>query len=146
MTSVNVANRAFEISNKGGSSGDYLKNKKAKLMYCGRQGICNNKKVTSYEQKSVIEAGKLLESHVDEYTYDLHSNLEMQLDFTGTKLITGVTTKEITPINLSLTPFYFYYNVDIDGTLFGKTTCAENNYVNYRIPVQPLPPQKVYWN
>jgi hypothetical protein len=146
MTSINVANRAFEISNKGSSSGDYLKNKKAKLMYCGRQGICNNKKVTSYEQKNIIENGRLLEQPMDQYTYDLNSNLEMQLDFTGTRLITDVDTKETTPINIGLTPFYRYYNVDIDGTLFGKTVCAENNFVNYRKPVQQLPPQKVYWN
>lgn len=146
MSSPNIANRTFEISNKGSSSGDYLKNKKSKLMYCGRQGICNNKKVTSYEQKNMIEAGRLLESHVDQYTYDLHSNLEMQLDFSNTRIVTDITTGENTPINIGITPFYRYYNIDKDGTLFGKTVCAENNYVNYRTPIQPLPEQKVYWN
>ena len=143
---MSSANRTFEISNKGTSSGDYLKNKKSKLMYCSRQGICNNKKVTSYEQRNMIESGRLLDAPKDQYTYDLHSNLEMQLDFSATNLVTDVTTKQNTAINIGQTPFYRYYNIDKDGTLFGKTTCDENNYVNYRVPLQPLPEQKVYWN
>ena len=146
MTSINIANRTFEISNKGTSSGDYLKNKKSKLMYCSRQGICNNKKVTSYEQRNMIESGRLLDTHNDEYTYDLHSNLEMQLDFANTHLITDRFTGENTPINMARVPFYQSYSIDKDGTLFGKTVCSENNYVNYRTPLQTLPEQKVYWN
>ncbi len=146
MTTPTIANRTFEISNKGTSSGDYLKNKKSKLMYCSRQGICNNKKVTSYEQRNMIESGRLLDEPIDQYTYDLNSNLKMQLDFAGTRIITDVVTGENTPINLASIPFYETYRIDKDGTLFGKTVCAENNYVNYRIPVQVLPEQKVYWN
>jgi hypothetical protein len=143
---MSVANRTFEISKKGTSSGDYLKNKKSKLMYCNRQGICNNKKVTSYEQKNMIETGRLLDDPIDQYTYDLQSNLEMQLDFSATRLITDVLTGENTAINIGITPFYRYYNIDKDGTLFGKTPCDENNFVNYRTPMQTLPEQKVYWN
>lgn len=143
---MSVANRTFEISKKGTSSGDYLKNKKSKLMYCNRQGICNNKKVTSYEQKNMIETGRLLDAPPDQYTYDLQSNLEMQLDFSATRLITDVLTGENTAINIGITPFYRYYNIDKDGTLFGKSTCDENNFVNYRTPMQTLPEQKVYWN
>jgi hypothetical protein len=143
---MSVANRTFEISKKGTSSGDYLKNKKSKLMYCGRQGICNNKNVTSYEQKNMIDAGRLLDTPHDQYTYDLQSNLQMQLDFSSTRLVTDVLTGENTPINIGITPFYRYYNIDKDGTLFGKSTCDENNFVNYRTPVQTLPKQKVYWN
>ena len=146
MSSPNIANRTFEISNKGTSSGDYLKNKKSKLMYCSRQGICNNKKVTSYEQRNMIESGRLLDAPKDQYTYDLHSNLEMQLDFTGTRILTDVITGQNSTLNIALIPFYEFYDIDKDGTLFGKTVCAENNYVNYRIPIQPLPEQKVYWN
>ncbi len=143
---MSVANRTFEISKKGTSSGDYLKNKKSKLMYCNRQGICNNKKVTSYEQKNMIETGRLLDDPIDQYTYDLQSNLEMQLDFSATRLITDVLTGENTAINIGITPFYRYYNIDKDGTLFGKNPCDENNFVNYRTPMQTLPEQKVYWN
>jgi len=146
MTSTNIANRTFEISNKATSSGDYLKNKKSKLMYCSRQGICNNKKVTSYEQRNMIESGRLLDAPNNQYTYDLNSNLEMQLDFSDTHVVTDVETKLNTAINIGNTPFYRYYNIDKDGTLFGKTVCAENNYVNYRTPIQALPEQKVYWN
>jgi hypothetical protein len=146
MTSTNIANRTFEISNKGSSSGDYLKNKKSKLMYCSRQGICNNKKVTSYEQRNMIESGRLLDAPKDQYTNDLHSNLETELDFSGTHIVTDVETGLNTPINIGITPFYRFYNIDKDGTLFGKTVCAENNYVNYRTPVKQLPKQNVYWN
>ena len=94
----------------------------------------------------MIETGRLLDDPIDQYTYDLQSNLEMQLDFSATRLITDVLTGENTAINIGITPFYRYYNIDKDGTLFGKTPCDENNFVNYRTPMQTLPEQKVYWN
>ena len=76
----------------------------------------------------------------------MHSNLETELDFSGTHIVTDVETGLNTPINIGITPFYRFYNIDKDGTLFGKTVCAENNYVNYRTPVKQLPKQNVYWN
>ena len=147
MTSINIAKKAFELPNKGGSSSDYLTNKKSKLLVCNRQGNCNNKKVSSYEQKILIDNGKLIETPLDTYTNDLYSNLRMQLDYSGAKLVTDISSNNVTCINVSLLPFYNSYKIDEDGDMFGKTVCAENNFVNYRVPAnQNIQGNAVYWN
>ncbi len=145
MTSTNIANRTFEISNKGSSSGDYLKNKKSKLMYCSRQGICNNKKVTSYEQRNMIESGRLLDAPKDQYTNDLHSNLKTQMNYNAVATFVDLSGNPTT-IDMNIRPLYFAYVIDPKGSLFGNTACAENNMINYRVPYVPLPPQVVYKN
>lgn len=146
MSGNNIAKQAFEIPKKGGSSGDYITNKKSKLLMCSRQGICNNKKVSSYEQKGLIKNGQLLNEPIESYTYDLYSNLQTQLNYEGANTITNLNGAP-TCINAGLIPFYNYYKIDADGDLFGKTTCASNNYVNYRVPLVPTPPTNtVYWN
>ena len=147
MTSNNIARQAFEIPNKGGSSSDYLTNKKSKLMFCNRSGICNNKGVKSYAEKVIIDNGRLLESPVDAITYDLYSNLQTQMDYSGARLITDISNNSITCINVALIPFYDNYRTDIDGSMFGKTVCSENNFVNFREAYIPLPTTNtVYWN
>ena len=84
---TNIAKQAFEIPNKGGSSSDYLKNKKSKLMYCNRSGHCNNKLVSSYAEKNIIQNGRNLETPVDSITFHLYSNLDTQLNYTGLSFV-----------------------------------------------------------
>ena len=147
MTSTNVARQAFELPNKGGSSSDYLTNKKSRLMYCNRSGICNNKGVKSYAEKVIIDNGRLLDSPIDAITYDLHSNLHTQMNYSGARLITDVSGNNVTCIDGNKTPFYDYYRTDVDGSMFGKTTCSENNFVNFREAHIPLSTTNtVYWN
>lgn len=145
MTSNNIARPAFEIPNKGGSSSDYLTNKKSRVMYCNRTGTCNNKGVKSYAEKNLISIKNALESPIETVTYDLHSNLETQLNYENVKIITDMNSNT-TCINMGLLPLYQSYKIDTDGIMFGKTVCAENNYVNYRERIVPLPKQTVYWN
>ena len=147
MTSNNIANQAFEIPNKGGSSSDYLTNKKSRLMFCNRSGICNNKGVKSYAEKVIIDNGRLLDAPTDAITFDLHSNLHTQMNYSGARLITDLSQNSITCIDGLLLPFYDHYRTDIDGSMFGKTVCAENNFVNFREAHIPLPTTNtVYWN
>jgi hypothetical protein len=148
MTSNNIANQAFEIPNKGGSSSDYLTNKKSRLMYCNRSGICNNKGVKSYAERVIIDNGRLLDSPIDAITFDLHSNLHTQMNYSGARLITDLSGgNNITCINVALIPFYDNYRTDIDGSMFGKTVCSENNFVNFREAHIPLSTTNtIYWN
>ena len=37
-------------------------------------------------------------------------------------------------INISLKPFYKYYNIDPKGELFGNSTCGINNFTKYMEP------------
>lgn len=145
MTSNNIARPAFEIPNKGKSSSDYLTNKKSKVMYCNRTGTCNNKGIKSYAEKNLINIKQALEAPIETITYDLYSNLQTQLNYANVKIITDMNSAP-TCINMGLLPFYQSYKIDTDGIMFGKTVCAENNYVNYREPTVPLPKQTVYWN
>jgi hypothetical protein len=36
-----------------------------------------------------------------------------------------------TTVNIAKTPFYIYYNIDPNGSLFGNTPCGLKNYTNY---------------
>jgi hypothetical protein len=145
--SISIAKQAFEIPKKGGTSGDYLKNKKSKIMVCNQNGICDNKKVSSYEQKRLVDNGKLLQAPDDQITYDLYSSLQTQLDYEGTRIVSDISNGLITCITNKNIPFYGTYSIDPDGIMFGNTICSRNNYVNYRVPYAPITAvQTVYQN
>jgi hypothetical protein len=141
----NLAKQAFDIPNNAGSSGDYIKNKKSKLMYCNRSGYCNNKGISSYEEKNIIQNGRMIEEPIDSITNDLHSNLKTQLNYDNVSILTDLSGNPTT-IDMTLTPFYFEYLIDPNGSLFGKTPCSENNLIHYRVPYVAQPPQIVYKN
>ena len=143
---TNTAKQAFEIPNKGGSSSDYLKNKKSKLMYCNRSGHCNNKLVSSYAEKNIIQNGRNLETPVDSITFHLYSNLDTQLNYTGIRTIVDLSSGLVGAINNSIVPLYKESRIDPDGSMFGSTVCAANNLMNYRVPYLPQPNQTVYKN
>jgi len=144
--SISIGKQAFEIPKKGGSSSDYLRNKKSKIMVCNQNGICDNKKVSSYEQKRLVDNGKLLQAPDDQLTYDLYSSLQTQLDYEGTHIVTDVSSGFITCISNKNVPFYGTYSIDPDGIMFGNTECSRNNYVNYRVPYSYAPGYTVYQN
>lgn len=151
MTTINFAKQTFDLPNNSGSSGDYIKNKKSKLLYCNRSGHCNNKKVSSYADKNIIQNGRMLEEPLDEVTYDLHSNLVTQLDYNNVKTYVDISNNQPTAIDLAFAtgnaiPLYALYSIDPDGAMFGKTVCADNNLVTYRTAYTPLPPQTIYKN
>ena len=142
----NIAKQTFDIPNKSGSSSDYMRNKKSKMMYCNRSGHCNNKGVSSYEEKNLIQNGRMIEEPLFEITNDLHSNLVTQLNYSNVKILVDVSGNKITDIDMNVRPLYDKYRIDPDGSMFGNTVCAENNMVNYRVPYIPLPTQTVYKN
>ena len=142
----NIAKQTFDIPNKSGSSSDYMRNKKSKMMYCNRSGHCNNKGVPSYEEKNLIQNGRMIEEPLFEITNDLHSNLVTQLNYSNVKILVDVSGNKITDIDMNVRPLYDKYRIDPDGSMFGNTVCAENNMVNYRVPYIPLPTQTVYKN
>lgn len=141
----NIAKNTFDIPNKAGSSGDYIKNKKSKLMYCNRSGHCNNKGVSSYAEKNIIENGRMIEEPLNGVTNDLHSSLFTQLNYDNVLTLSDLSGNPTT-IDMNIRPLYFAYKIDPNGSMFGKTVCAENNMINYRVPYVPLPPQTVYKN
>lgn len=146
----NNSKQTFNLQNKSGSSGDYIKNKKSKLMYCNRSGYCNNKGVSSYSEKNLIENGKMIEEPIEAITYELNSSLLTQLDYDNVKTYVDLDGNR-TAIDLGFAvgnaiPLYSLYKIDPDGSMFGKTVCAENNLLNYRVAYEPVPTQVVYKN
>ena len=148
MSNINVAKRTFDAPKSSGSASDYLKNKKSKMMYCNRQGVCNNKGVSSYADKALIANGRMIEEPIPVITNDLYSNLTTQLDYSGDKLLTDISGNQnvITGIDLTLVPFYYSYQVDPDGVMFGTSECNYNTFINSRVNYVPMPPQTVYKN
>jgi hypothetical protein len=141
----NIAKNTFDIPNNAGSSSDYIKNKKSKLMYCNRSGHCNNKGVSSYEEKNIIQNGKMIEEPVGGVTNDLHSNLFTQLNYDNVLILSDLSGNPTT-IDMNIRPLYWAYKIDPNGSMFGKTVCAENSMIHYRVPYVPLPTQTVYKN
>jgi hypothetical protein len=141
----NIAKNTFDIPNNAGSSGDYIKNKKSKLMYCNRSGYCNNKGVSSYAEKTLIDNGRMMEEPLDTVTNDLHSNLFTQLNYDNVVTLSDLSGNPTT-IDLNVSHLYWAYKIDPNGAMFGKTICAENNMIHYRVPYVPLPAQVVYKN
>lgn len=133
----NIAKNTFDIPNNAGSSGDYIKNKKSKLMYCNRSGYCNNKGVSSYAEKFLIDNGRMIEEPVDGVTNDLHSNLFTQLNYDNVLTLSDLSGNSTT-IDMNVRPLYWAYKIDPNGSMFGKTVCAENSMINYRVPYVPL--------
>lgn len=142
-TNVNAARTTFENRGSSSSSSDYLTNKKSKMLYCNKSGPCNNKGVSSYAEKCLIDNGRMIDAPIESLTYNLYSSLETQLNLAGVQTVTGLTGA-MGSIDMTLTPIYAHYKIDPIGEMFGKTICNGNNLVKYRIPYQPLPPQTVY--
>jgi hypothetical protein len=58
--------------------------------------------------------------------------LALWLDSADASSITQTDPVTISPsINPTLQPFYYYYNIDPNGELFGNTQCGINNYTNF---------------
>jgi hypothetical protein len=133
---------------------DYLTNKKAKLLYpynynrlraTGRLG--NQPNYLLFEKAKMIRNSETCKSLVPFNNANLVSGLYTteKLGFgladpsnnvnviTGTSYNTNSCNKFI-PTAISLTtPFYYNYNIDSCGLLFGKTPCGLKNYNMFRV-------------
>ena len=110
-------------------------------------------RVSSYNEKNLIENGKILDIIVQSggidpnHKYDMVNNLYSELDLSGVSVITDVSDNEITNIDISLVPFYESYNIDTDSSLFNNSMCNPNKYVNYMTPnLTYVPPTTVLFN
>ena len=137
---------------KGGSSGDYLKNKKSRLTYCNGQSCGKPMRVSSYDQKFLYQNGEYL-NNVDKYgvdpnhKFDMINNLYSELDLSGAFVVTDISDNYLTNIDISLIPFYESYIVDPDSSLFNNSMCNPNNYVQYMTPNENyVPPTTILFN
>jgi hypothetical protein len=151
---TNIAKCSFEKKKKGGSSSDYLTNKKSKIAYCNKNGCSREyNRVSSYSEKALIRNGEHLDliaqnNGVDpDHKHDLINNLYSELDLNGVYVITDISGNELTNIDISLIPFYESYNIDINSSLFNNSMCNVNRYVKYmKSNLNYVPPTTILFN
>ena len=162
-TFYNSGKPAFGNTFESKYSSDYLRNKKAKLLYgnnynslkvTGRLGSQNNyllygraELIRTVETCSTIPAFNKANLVSGLYTTEnLGSNLTGRVN-----VVTGVGYSDAscnyfnaTAINKAIiyptsatTPFYYNYKIDPCGLLFGNTQCGYDNYKIFRVYSKP---------
>ena len=154
---------AFESDN----AGDYLRNKKAKLLYRhnfnglnfgGRLGSQNNyllhqrskvirnetcetcPNVTSLNSSELVSGLYTTEKLGSSDLGTLNYNVNVVTDASYNESSCNIfqpTTIDKSKIT-STTPFYWYYKIDPCGSLFGNTPCGYENYQDYRVISKPV--------
>ena len=154
---------AFESDN----AGDYLRNKKAKLLYRhnfnglnfgGRLGSQNNyllhqrskvirnetcetcPNVTSLNSSELVSGLYTTEKLGSSDLGTLNYNVNVVTDASYNDSSCNIfqpTTIDKSKIT-STTPFYWYYKIDPCGSLFGNTPCGYENYQDYRVISKPV--------
>jgi len=162
-TFYNSGKPAFGNTFESKYSSDYLRNKKAKLLYgnnynslkvTGRLGSQNNlllydrsKLIRTVETCSTIPAFNKANLVSGLYTTEnLGSNLNGRVNvLTGVGYIdascntysaTAVDKAAIYPTTATV-PFYYKYKIDPCGLLFGNTPCGYDNYEIFRVYSKP---------
>jgi hypothetical protein len=147
-------------------SSEYLRNKKAKLLYNKNyksyqtEGkLMNNDNYLLFERAKLIKNIEICENFPSFNTANLVSGLytteNLGPDLTdlsagvitgGVNVITDMSFSNLscnvfygTAIDLSgNTPFYYKYKIDPCGLLFGNTTCGYDNYQKFRVIKKPI--------
>ena len=165
-TFYNSGKPSFGTTNETSCSSDYLRDKKAKLLYknnnnsynnFGRLGSQNNyllydrakiiKDVESCDSipffnKSNLVSGLYSIENLGPESTDVINNVITG----GVNVITSATFSDLscniftaTTVDLSSgVPFYYNYKIDPCGLLFGNTPCGYDNYEKFRINNKPV--------
>lgn len=133
---ITPAKPAFGNFNRYYSCRERLDNIRISLLYCECQN--NNRPVKS--QSDMLALRKIKNQYCPGYCNilpfnkaNLQVNLITKLDMSGAVLVSSLYDPE-TPSGMYFkNPYYDYYYFDPYGTLFGKTQCGINKYVNYMV-------------
>lgn len=135
------AKSTFGGYNQSLYAGEYIKNKKARTIFCG-PNICNTSKpVGSQENLNLYRLSNYLTFNTgDNYdNTDIYSGLFTSIDLSGVSVIKNNITPPFispTPISSTVIP-YTNYVIDPSGVLFGKTRCGYYNYENFIVSNKP---------
>jgi len=134
-TKSNPAKPTFGGYNQSLDAGEYIKNKKARTVFC-TPNICNiSKPVGSQQNLYLLKKSNMLTFNTgDNYdNTDIYSGLFTALDLSGIPVIkNNITPPFISPTPISSTDVpYTQYCIDPSGLLFGNTVCGYYNYENF---------------
>jgi hypothetical protein len=115
-------------------SSDYIYSKKAKLFANNERKNCSCKKILN-------QRDLLLFYHGSRYKILDRSNLVAGLytkeDLSSVVCLCTVDSNHsctnTTSVNICKVPFYAYYTIDPNGSLFGNTECGLHNYTRYMV-------------
>ena len=116
---------------------DYITNKKAKLLY----NINYNNKKNGILNAQLIRDVETCDSLPAFDTTNLESGLYSNEELDGINVITAVLDTSNCPIYsgslldktiISSNPFFYNYNIDKCGDLFGNNICGIENYNHYK--------------
>jgi hypothetical protein len=125
------ANPTFGVNNNPKEAGDYILNKKNKLLNCNFKKKCNINKYNTNKCKYINCVPDLSYN----YNYNLNMNLTTKLDLQNICVIEDMSGN-ICPTTIvynNIPNFYNYYEIDPKGELFGNTECGVNNYLSYLV-------------
>ena len=128
--------QAFGQSSITQYAGDYILNKKAKLMMC-------NSRMCLPKTPTVTQSNYLLFKKANYIKYgrgsnknNLVSGLTTTIDLLNVPVIQNTSGESPTTISTSVIP-YLTYAIDPFGNLFGNSICGINNFQNYVIQNKP---------
>lgn len=126
---------------------DYITNKKAKLLYKTnynnkKNGILNNQQnLLLFKRAQLIRDVETCDSLPAFDSTNLESGLYSNEELDGINIITAVLDTSNCPIYsgslldktiISSNPFFYNYNIDKCGDLFGNNFCGIENYNHYK--------------
>ena len=124
--------QTFGQSSTPQDAGDYILNKKAKLMMC-------NSRVCLPKTPTITQSNYLLFKKANYIKYgrgsnknELVSGLTTTIDLLDVQVIQNTSGDSPTTISTSVIP-YLTYVIDPYGDLFGNSICGINNFQNYVI-------------
>ena len=132
---------------------DYITDKKAKILYNINynnkiNGILNNQRnLLNLKRAQLIREVDMCKSLPSFDTTNLESGLYSTEDLTDVNVITKVLDASNCPIYsgslldptiINSNPFYYNYNIDKCGYLFGNNICGIENYTNFKKINKPI--------
>ena len=143
-------NSTFANINKTIFASDYITNKKAKLLYSSNfqkkrvGGLQNQNNLFLLRRAQLIRDIDVCNALPAFDTTNLVSGLYSTEDLSGVNVVTNVTADASNNVfcptysgslidpTLLLSPFYYTYNIDKCGSLFGNNICGIENYSHFK--------------
>ena len=149
----NTGNSTFGNIKQPNTTGDYITNKKAKLLFDinsnkKRLGsLSNQTNLLLLKRAQLIKNIGICQSLPAFNSANLVSGLHSTENLSGLNIITSVNDGSECPIYSGTTlypdlilakPIYYNYEVDQCGSLFGNNICGIENYNDYKIINKPV--------
>jgi len=131
---TNSGKTSFGVFKEPQEASEYIKNKKAKYMFCDPNLCLPRIPVATQSNLLLLKKANYLKYKQcsDFNKSNLGMNLITKLDLTDVPVIQKNSSPFNSPTDISanLIP-YINYVIDPSGNLFGNTVCGINNYLNY---------------